>query len=187
MRITTKTGDKGQTSLFGGSRVDKDHIRVECNGLMDELNSRIGMIRVSLAEDNDWHDGLIQIQTDIMAMMSHIATPSDCPKENKKKHPTEGLQKLENWVVELNDKLSEEKLAFILPGGNQISALCHLARTAARTAERKLVSLSKADGILEYILNYVNRMSDLFFLLAYDAMKEAGDNPDKWMLFPSQK
>jgi len=80
MRITTRTGDLGQTSLFGGSRVDKDHIRIECNGLIDEANTRVGLILAELTINHRWYSGLIKIQRDLMLIMSHVATPLNCSK-----------------------------------------------------------------------------------------------------------
>lgn len=187
MAITTKTGDSGQTSLFGGSRVDKDHQRIESNGLVDELNARIGMLLAELPENNEWEKRLLGIQRDLMLMMSHIATPAHCEKPNKKPHPEKGLLECEHWIIELTDYMSDEKLAFVLPGGNKISALCHLARTAARSAERALVTLNKIELVASYILSYLNRLSDLFYLLAVAELKSSGVKAEKFMLFPSQK
>lgn len=187
MAITTKTGDTGQTSLFGGSRVDKDHKRIECNGLVDELNTRIGLLLAELPENNLWEKKLLSIQRDIMLMMSHIATPADCEKPNKKPHPEKGLLACDSWIEELNDFMSDEKLAFVLPGGNKVSALCHLVRTGARTAERSLVGLNRIETVPTYILSYFNRLSDLFYLLAVAELKSSGVKTEKFMLFPSQK
>lgn len=187
MAITTKTGDEGRTSLFGGVRVDKDNIRIECNGLIDELNSRIGMVRVHLPNDGVWHEKLHKIQNYLMIIMSHIATIPESPKENKRPHPTDCTLFCEHWIEELIKEMGDEKLAFLLPGGNIISANCHLARTAVRTAERYLVTLNKAEKLPDYILVFFNRLSDLFYLLATVELKRADIKPDKFMLFPSQK
>ncbi len=187
MSITTKTGDKGTTALFGGSRVDKDHIRIECNGLIDEANTRIGLLVTELDENHNWTKPLIQIQRDLMFIMSHIATPANCPKINTKPHPEKGLQDCEQWIIELNEKLKEEKLAFVLPGGTKISALCHSVRTAIRTAEREIISLNKEEQIKPYIMQYFNRLSDLFYLLAISELKAKDVKPEKFMVFPSQK
>jgi ATP:cob(I)alamin adenosyltransferase len=187
MSITTKTGDKGETSLFGGVRVSKDHIRIECNGQIDELNVRIGMIRTQLPAEHTWQDRLLKIQRDLMLMMSHIATLPESPKENLKKHPKEGVTECEEWINECKTILFDEKLAFVLPGGSPVSSMCHLARTAARTAERRLVTLNRGEELPGYIIEYFNRMSDLFYMLAMVELKESGIKPDKFMIFPSQK
>jgi ATP:cob(I)alamin adenosyltransferase len=187
MAITTKTGDAGQTSLFGGIRVPKNHIRICCNGLIDEVNVRIGMLLAELAENHEWQDKLINIQRDIMLMMSHIATPVNSPKQNKKPHAEKGLEACDAWIDELNNFLEDEKLAFVLPGGNKISSLCHFVRTGLRSAERELVRLNQEEEIPTYILQYFNRMSDLFYLLAITELKASHVKTEKFMLFPSQK
>lgn len=187
MAITTKTGDAGQTSLFGGSRVDKDHIRLECNGLIDEANSRIGLLIAELEENHTWEKELTGIQQNFMLIMSHIATPANCSKPNKKPHPEKCVEDCEAWITELTVNLKDEKLAFVLPGGNKIAALCHLVRTGIRTAERKTITLHKTEPVPSYILQYFNRLSDLFYLLAMVELKAKNIRPDKFMLFPSQK
>lgn len=187
MSITTKTGDKGTTALFGGSRVDKDHIRIECNGLIDEANTRIGLLIAELNVEHDWISGLLKIQRDIMLIMSHIATPVNCSKPNTKPHPENGIEACENWIAALNEFLKNEKLAFVLPGGTKVSALCHFVRTAVRSAERKIISLNKEEKVPQYILEYFNRMSDLFYLLAMAELKMKNVKAEKFMIFPSQK
>lgn len=187
MAITTKTGDAGQTSLFGGSRVRKNHIRIRCNGLIDEANVRMGMLLAELPGDHKWEAGLLRIQRDLMLMMSHIATPANSPGLNKKPHAEEGLAICEIWIKELNDFLKDEKLAFVLPGGNKVSSLCHFVRTGIRTAERELVELKEIEPVPDYILPYFNRMSDLFYLLSIAELKQSQAKVEKFILFPSQK
>lgn len=187
MAITTKTGDTGSTSLFGENRVDKDHIRIECNGLIDEANCRIGLLISELGESHSWTMGLIEIQRNIMLIMSHIATPANSSKLNKKPHPEKGLLECETWISELNELLKDDKLAFVLPGGNKVAALCHMVRTGIRTAERKIISLHKVESVQTYILQYFNRLSDLFYLLAIAELKLNDIQANKFMLFPSQK
>ncbi len=187
MSITTKTGDNGQTSLFGGIRVDKDHIRIECNGLIDELNTRIGLLMMEIGQPHPWHQRLLQFQRHIMLMMSHIATPQNCPKENKKPHPAKAVLECDIWIEELLKVHKNEKLAFVLPGGNRIASYCHFARTGTRTAERKLITLNRQESVPGYILQFFNRLSDLFYLLAISASKDSEEGIEKFMLFPSQK
>lgn len=182
MRIYTKTGDKGETGIFGGDRVPKDDLRVETNGIIDEANSYIGYLRALLGEDHAWQENLYKIQRDMMLMMSHIATPANCKKENPKPHPEQGPAFCEQWIEELLVELGEEKDFFLLPGGDLISAQCHLVRTKVRTAERRLVTLSKVEPKPAYIQSYLNRLSDLFFVMARVQMKEAGIKPEKFAL-----
>ncbi|QZE15873.1 cob(I)yrinic acid a,c-diamide adenosyltransferase [Halosquirtibacter laminarini] len=182
MRIYTKTGDQGETGIFGGDRVPKDDLRIETNGILDEANSQIGYLRAMLGEAHDWQKNLHRIQRDLMCMMSHIATPANCTKKNMKPHPEDGADFCEKWIEALLKELQEEKDFFLLPGGDTISATCHLARTKIRTAERRLVTLSKAEPKPVYIHGYLNRLSDLFFVLARVQMKKAGVKPEKFAL-----
>jgi ATP:cob(I)alamin adenosyltransferase len=145
------------------------------------------MLLAELPENHQWEKGLLKIQRDIMLMMSHIATPVDSPKPNKKPHAEKGLAVCEGWIDELNDFLKDEKLAFVLPGGNKVASMCHFVRTGIRTAEQELVELNQVEPVAEYILQYFNRMSDLFYLLAIVELKQSNVKAEKLMLFPSQK
>ena len=172
MRIYTRTGDKGQTKIFGGISCNKDDIRIECNGKLDEANSFIGLLRSKLDESHELQEGLFKIQTDIMDMMSHIATHSSKKNENKVTRPVDGEKFCENWIDKILVEMPDSDDWFILPGGNEISALCHVVRTTLRNAERKLVTLNNEDPVEDFILKYINRMSDLFFALArYELFK----------------
>ncbi|MCE7059166.1 cob(I)yrinic acid a,c-diamide adenosyltransferase [Dyadobacter sp. CY343] len=183
MKIYTKKGDKGTTGLFGGSRVDKDDVRVECMGTLDEANSTIGLLRVKLGAEHEWQSSLHKVQKDLMDMMSHLARPSDAKKENKNPMPVDGAAFCETWIDELEAGMSSPSDYFLLPGGNEVSALCHVARTQMRRGERRLVSLMKTDEVHEAIPAYINRLSDLFFTLARAEMDKAGVAEEKWQLF----
>jgi cob(I)alamin adenosyltransferase len=183
LKIYTKKGDKGTTGLFGGKRVSKDDVRVECFGTLDEVNSTIGLLRVKLGNDHDWQQNLQKIQKDLMDMMSHLATPSDTRKENTNPIPEDGAKFCEEWIDELEAKMSSPSDYFLLPGGNEVSALCHVARTQMRRGERRLVSLMKEDAVHPAISAYVNRLSDLFFTMARAEMDKAGVAEEKWKLF----
>jgi len=183
MKIYTKKGDKGTTALFGGQRVDKDDVRVNCYGTLDEVNSTIGLLRARLGPDHPWQPNLHRIQKDMMDMMSHLARPSDCKKENTNPRPVEGAAFCESWIDELEAAMTTASDYFLLPGGNEISALCHVIRTQMRRGERLLVTLMKADTVEEYISAYINRLSDLFFTLARAEMDMAGLAEEKWQLF----
>lgn len=183
MKIYTRKGDKGTTALFGGSRVDKDDVRVNCYGTLDEVNSTIGLLRAKLGSDHEWQPRLHKIQKDMMDMMSHLARPSDCKKENPNPKPEDGPEYCEQWIDELEAGMTSKSDYFLLPGGNEISALCHVVRTQMRRGERLLVSLMKVDTVDDYIPAYINRLSDLFFILSRAEMDKAGVAEEKWRLF----
>ncbi|MGG7665366.1 cob(I)yrinic acid a,c-diamide adenosyltransferase [Dyadobacter sp. BHUBP1] len=183
MKIYTKKGDKGTTGLFGGSRVSKDDVRIECIGTLDEANSTIGLLRVKLGAGHEWQSNLHKIQKDLMDMMSHLARPSDAKKENKNPMPVDGAAFCEEWIDALEAAMTSPSDYFLLPGGNEVSALCHIARTQMRRGERRLVSLIKTDEVHEAIPAYINRLSDLFFTLARAEMDKAGVAEEKWQLF----
>jgi ATP:cob(I)alamin adenosyltransferase len=183
MKIYTKKGDKGTTGLFGGKRVDKDDVRVECIGTLDEVNSTIGLLRTKLGNEHPWQANLHKIQKDMMDMMSHLARPSDTKKVNTNPMPEDGAAFCEAWIDELEGAMTSPSDYFLLPGGNEISALCHVVRTQMRRGERTLVTLIKEDEVNEIIPAYINRMSDLFFTLARAEMDKAGVAEEKWQLF----
>ena len=183
MKIYTKKGDKGTTGLFGGKRVYKDDPRVDCYGTLDEVNSTIGLLRVKLGSDHPWQSNLHRIQKDMMDMMSHLARPADCKKENSNPKPIDGAAFCEQWIDELEAAMTTASDYFLLPGGNEISALCHVVRTQMRRGERLLVTLMKEEEVEDYIAAYINRLSDLFFILARAEMDKAGVAEEKWKLF----
>jgi len=183
MKIYTKKGDTGTTGLFGGSRVPKDDIRVECIGTLDEANSTIGLLRVKLGTEHPWQTRLHRIQKDMMDMMSHLARPSDAKKINTNPMPEDGASFCEAWIDELEEAMTSPSEYFLLPGGNEVSALCHLARTQMRRGERRLVTLMRADTVHPAIPAYINRLSDLFFTLSRAEMDKAGVAEEKWKLF----
>lgn len=185
MKIYTRKGDTGKTGVFGGKREFKDAPRIECLGTLDEANSTIGLLRAKLEKDHEWQANLHRIQRDLMDMMSHLARPSDSKKENKNPHPKDGAEFCEQWIDEMEGNMSSPSDYFLLPGGNEISALCHVCRTQIRRGERTLVSLQHDDPecVHEYISAYVNRLSDLFFTMARAEMDKHGVAEEKWNLF----
>jgi len=183
MKIYTKKGDTGSTGLFGGQRVRKDDVRVECVGTLDEANSTLGLLRVKLGAEHAWQPRLHKIQKDLMDMMSHLARPSDAKKINTNPMPADGAQFCEEWIDELEGMMTSASDYFLLPGGNEISALCHVVRTQMRRGERRLVTLMAADEVDAVIPAYINRLSDLFFTLARAEMDQAGVAEEKWQLF----
>jgi ATP:cob(I)alamin adenosyltransferase len=183
MKIYTKKGDAGTTGLFGGSRVRKDDVRVECMGDLDEANSTLGLLRVKLGNEHAWQPNLHRIQKDLMDMMSHLARPSDAKKVNPNPMPADGPQFCEEWIDELEGQMKTASDYFLLPGGNEVSALCHVVRTQMRRGERRLVALMATDTVNPIIPAYINRLSDLFFTLSRAEMDKAGVAEEKWQLF----
>lgn len=179
MKIYTKKGDKGQTGLFGGERVDKDDLRIDCNGELDEVNSSIGLMIAKLPKEHPWKQSLQTIQANIMKLMSDIANPGN--KGNKKENNTlETTEMIEQWMENINQKLGDKMNALILPGGNEISAYCHIIRTKIRRAERKIISLHKKNPLSDPLLAFINRLSDLFFMLALEEMHDKDITENKF-------
>ena len=161
MKIYTKTGDKGKTSLFDGNRVDKDDLRVECYGTLDELNSYIGLCSVH-AKDCD-KKILRDIQLKMFSVSAELATREECKYKNIVVE--EDIDILENLIDEYINKIDEVD-AFIVPGSSVLSANLHIARTICRRAERRIYSLSKIEKINALLLKYINRLSDLLYAIA---------------------
>jgi cob(I)alamin adenosyltransferase len=164
MKIYTKTGDKGFTSLIGGTRVPKHHIRIESYGTVDELNSYIGLIR---DQDIDAHDKevLKQIQDRLFTIGSSLATD---PERSKMVIPDllmSDVEMLETEMDTMNENLPPLK-HFILPGGNNAISFCHIARCVCRRAERITVQLAEESTVDEKVNIYLNRLSDYLFTLA---------------------
>jgi cob(I)alamin adenosyltransferase len=180
-RIYTRTGDAGETGLFGGGRVRKDHPRVAAYGDVDELNSVLGMVRATAP--TDLADALLQtIQRDLFAIGGHLATPD--PERVRKalekaELPPERITEFEQAIDAADAELAP-LTAFILPGGTPKAAALHLARTICRRAERHVVGLAATDPIPEQFVVYLNRLSDLLFTLARLANHRAGQGDVTW-------
>lgn len=162
-KIYTKTGDKGETSIFGGKRLAKDHVRIESYGTVDELNSYLGLIRDSLQNDA-LRSLLKQVQDRLFTIGSNLA--SDPEKDLITPGIFEAdIQILEEQMDKMNEQLATLK-NFILPGGHTIVSFCHIARCVCRRAERRVVSLAQIEKVDEIIIRYLNRLSDFLFVLA---------------------
>lgn len=185
--ISTRSGDKGTTGVGGGGRVDKDDARIEAVGDLDEANSVIGVLRSLLPAEHDWELGLQRIQTEMMNLMGHVATPSTAPQRPNIPLPDEASLWLEEWMQQIEESLPNETVFFLLPGGTPISAQCHIARTVVRRAERRLVTLHKIDPVDESIMKFVNRLSDLFFKLGRQETDRKGIVEDRWRLFKPER
>ena len=156
--IYTKTGDEGKTSLGDGSKISKAHLRIESLGNIDELNSIIGLV-ISTDISKDDQDILTKIQHHLFDVGGEISIPK------LKKIDEDKIVFIENLIDEINAKLTPLK-EFILPGGSKESALCHHARTVCRRAERSLFQLNEIEKINANALKYMNRLSDLLFVMA---------------------
>ncbi len=179
MKIYTRTGDKGSTGLLGGTRVPKDHLRLEAYGTVDELNSHIGMLR-DLATP---HHGelLIGIQNSLFALGSRLASSSE---EEATKFQVPQIADAEILALEdtmdLLDKDLEPMRNFILPGGHPAISQAHICRTVCRRAERRVVQLAASEAIPETVVRYLNRLSDLLFVLARHLGKLNGVEDIPW-------
>jgi cob(I)alamin adenosyltransferase len=164
MKIYTKGGDKGETSLLGGTRVPKYHERIEAYGTLDELNSFIGLLRDQV-KDMHTREILLDIQENIFVAESHLASDKPGNLQHLPKISEESIDLLEREIDMMNDKLPELK-SFILPGGHPVVSYCHISRTICRRAERLTIKVKEKYEINNEIIKYLNRLSDYFFVLA---------------------
>ncbi len=181
MKIYTKTGDKGETGLFGGERVPKDHLRINAYGTIDELNAFIGLT-ISELNSTEIREVLTDLQKKLFVVGSDLATPEN--EKNKKinvsRTSQDFIKKAESDIDRFTEKLDELR-NFILPGGSKGSALLHICRTICRRAEREVVSLKKTESINENIVVFLNRLSDLLFVLSRYENKVSGIPDTKWI------
>lgn len=182
MKIYTRGGDKGRTGIHGGERVEKDDIRIEANGTLDELNAEIGIVRALLPGEHEWQDLLAKIQREMMVIMSLVATPSVIRGKNPNVLSADLVIFCEEQIDRLSEKM-EDNGYFILPGGTLVSAHLQMARTIVRRAERRLWTLNRQDPVMPEIMQFVNRLSDLFFVLARFEMFRQGNAEEKWHSF----
>lgn len=178
MKIYTKKGDSGQTSLFGGTKIMKNEDRIEAYGTVDELNSVIGMVLThSLTKKGK---GILQeIQHQLFILGADLATPQT-KKTKIERIGTPVIDQIEKWIDKLDEELSP-LMNFILPGGSPAGALLHLARTVCRRAERKTVTLKENETITDECIIYLNRLSDLLFVMARYENLEAGVQETPWI------
>ncbi|MEZ5056807.1 MAG: cob(I)yrinic acid a,c-diamide adenosyltransferase [Saprospiraceae bacterium] len=176
-KIYTKTGDKGETSLFGGKRLPKYHVRIESYGTVDELNSHIGLVRDSI-QDKSTRVLLKEIQDRLFTIGSNLASD---PAKNMK------IPDLTNADIEMLEKqmdLMEKDLPvlknFILPGGHPTVSFCHIARCVCRRAERMVVALSEEEQVEPIIMTYLNRLSDYLFMLSRKIALDLGVEEVTW-------
>lgn len=186
MKIYTKTGDKGTTALFGGTRVPKHHIRIECYGTVDELNSHLGLIR---DQDIDKHSKnmLITIQENLFTLGAILATDpeksllkSGKARLNIPRISDADITLLEEEMDHMNTTLPP-MTHFVLPGGHQTVSFCHIARCVCRRAERLTTSLNEIEPLQAELLIYLNRLSDYLFVLARKLSYDMQVDEIKWI------
>ena len=186
MKVYTKTGDTGTTALFGGTRVPKDHARIESYGTVDELNSYIGLIRDQEINQH-FKDILIEIQDRLFTVGAILATP---PEKEVLKNGQKRLQNL--GIIESDIELLEKEIDsmedslpqmthFVLPGGHTTVSYCHIARCVCRRAERLAVHLSHNEPVANIAIKYLNRLSDYLFVLARKLSQELNADEVKWI------
>lgn len=181
-KIYTRTGDEGMTGIHGGERVPKDDIRIEANGCLDELNTLFGVIRSMLPETDGWQEKLYFIQRNMMIVMSHVATPSAIRDRNPNELPQDLDKFCEDWMDEMMPQI-EDNGYFILPGGTPLAAQLQYARAVARRAERRLWTLDRTDAVPREIFRFINRLSDLLFVMARFEMQRQQWQEEKWLKF----
>jgi cob(I)alamin adenosyltransferase len=186
MKIYTKTGDSGETSLFGGKRVKKYDLRIESYGTIDELNSHIGLIRDQKIDEVTFIS-LIKIQKELFSIGAMLATPPEKEKlksgKNRLQSPIIRIDEISFLEMEIDNMEStlEPMTNFILPGGHPSVSICHIARSVCRRAERIMVQLNEIEGVETNILTYINRLSDYLFVLARKLSMVNGAQEIPWI------
>jgi cob(I)alamin adenosyltransferase len=178
VKIYTKTGDGGDTSLLGGKRLSKDSLRIETYGTIDELNSVIGVSR-SLNEHREIDLLLFDLQSELFVLGAELATPSGVKNSSIKFLSNENIIRLEKLIDDIDIRLPQLK-NFVLPGGNKCAAMLHYARTVCRRAERLAVRLTRDEPMSDFVVIYVNRLSDLLFVIARLSNSLSNTPETKW-------
>lgn len=180
MKIYTRTGDAGETGLFGGGRVPKNDARVEAYGTLDEANAVLGLARAELAPGDELDNLLHDLQEGLFALGADLATPLDAPARSRLRLlGDDDVVELERRIDRLDAEL-EPLTAFILPGGERAAATLHLARAVVRRAERAVVAAGSTVPLNAVVLRYLNRASDLLFTLARVVNARAGRAEATW-------
>lgn len=162
MKIYTKTGDKGETSLYDGTRVRKDSVRVESYGTVDELNSQLGFA-MQFVEDADVREKLYSVQKRLFFVAGELATQQEGRFQNGV--TTEDIAAMERWIDQYLEKIGAVN-AFIIPGSSKAAASLHVARTVCRRAERRILALAREDAVRPELIKFVNRLSDVIYTFA---------------------
>lgn len=178
MKVYTKTGDDGTTGILGGTRLRKDHLRIEAYGTVDELNAHLGMLR-DLEGGSTYSELIVQIQEDLFTLGSHLASD---PEKNKMDLPElneNRINALEQQIDRWDEELPPLK-NFVLPGGHQTVSQCHIARCVCRRAERATIALAHTSYVQEHLIRYLNRLSDVLFVFSRKLTKDLGAEETPW-------
>ena len=185
-RVYTRTGDDGTTALVGGTRVPKDASRIAAYGTIDELNASLGLARVfneerlAEGEGHQWLDDVLRrLQNELFDLGSELATPEDAVYEGMFRFSEQEVKALERLMDQCQKELEPLK-SFILPGGGRIGGFLHQCRTICRRAERDILALSREEPLNPCLLKYVNRLSDVFFVLSRWVGKRLGEKEYLW-------
>jgi cob(I)alamin adenosyltransferase len=178
MKIYTKTGDLGETSLSGGTRVPKSDPRLEAYGTVDELNSFLGLVRSAVTDPVE-RDRLIRIQNRVFVVSSNLATDNPDRLRQLPFLKDEDISDLEAAMDRMSERIPE-LTHFILPAGNEAVAWCHVARTVCRRAERRMVALAETAPVEPRLIRFINRLSDYLFILARSTAWESGCGETHW-------
>lgn len=179
MKIYTRTGDTGQTSLLGGARVPKHHLRIESYGTVDELNSYLGLLRDHVGTIEGLQDEITGIQEILFTLGSHLAAEPGKANVWLPDLETSQVDFLERRMDEMNEVLPEMR-NFVLPGGHPAVSVCHIARCVCRRAERLCVHLSEESEVNSLIVIYLNRLSDYLFVLSRKLSQDFGADEKPW-------
>ncbi len=183
-RVYTRTGDRGETALVGGRRIPKDSLRIVAYGTIDELNAVLGVVRALASRETSAAaarllDILKRLQNELFDLGSELATPADAEYEGMWRVSEAEVRDLEHTIDECQKDLEPLK-SFVLPGGGMLGAFLHQARTVCRRAEIEILRLSRVESVSPLALGYVNRLSDLLFVLARWTAKQAGEDEFLW-------
>lgn len=182
MKLYTRTGDDGTTGLFGGGRVSKDHPRIEAYGTVDELNACLGIAAAACGDaDARLRQIVVSLQSRLFDIGADLATPEGSPyRDRLPKIDVHHVTEIERWIDEIDAMLAPLR-QFILPGGTELAARLHLARTVCRRAERLIVALGHSEPVGDTVVHYMNRVSDLLFAMARGANHLAGEPDVPWV------
>lgn len=183
-KVYTRTGDRGETAVVGGRRIPKDSPRIVAYGTIDELNALLGIVRALAAKEKPAGAArlieiLKRLQNELFDLGSELATPADAEYEGMWRVSEAEVRDLERTIDECQKTLEPLK-SFVLPGGGTLGAFLHQARTVCRRAEIEILRLSRAEPVSPFVLRYVNRLSDLLFVLARWIAKQAGEDELLW-------
>ena len=189
MKLYTRTGDDGTTGLFSGSRVSKDHPRIAAYGTVDELNACLGLAIAGTQSGADDGDGSLELMRSILTPIqsrlfdigADLATPEGAKTEAKIQRIDEAIVREIEQAIDRVEERNEPIRAFVMPGGSELAARLHVARTVCRRAEREIVALTHVEPVTTEALRYVNRLSDLLFAMSRLANKAAGVADVPWV------